>query len=106
MTEIRDLPSQPPAPTPTADQIDEQGAATTADQLAVPAPNLPTSQAAPVEPNILLGVDGQPTSGLDSVTFQPDNANEGAETDTLLFIETEDRQSEVAPNLFRATVCD
>lgn len=83
--------------TPAADEVDDQGAATTAGELAVPDPTVPTSEAPSAEPTTLPEGGEKPASGLNQVTFRPAGADDEIEEDALFFIETEDRQAEGVP---------
>lgn len=85
------------ATTPSANEVDEQGAATTAGELTVPDPTTPTSEALVLEPETMTEDEEQPAPGLTAVTFRPANAEDEAEEDALFLIETEARQSEAAP---------
>lgn len=83
--------------TPSSAEVDEQGAATTAGELVVPDPTIPTDQAETIEPDIVPEAEEQHASGLTPVTFRPANADDESEDDALFFIETEERQGEATP---------
>ncbi|KGN41048.1 hypothetical protein N801_09735 [Knoellia aerolata DSM 18566] len=82
--------------TPKADEVDEQGAATTAGDLVVPDPSVPTEDAAPTEPPVVPGELVEPDGGLEPLTWTTEGESEAPEA--LFFIESEARRSEAAPS--------
>ncbi len=80
--------------TPKADEVDEQGAATTAGALEVPDPTVPTREAMTVEPSVPSTEPTEPGTGLSPVTFTVDGNGEEA---ALFFVESSDRKAEVTP---------
>lgn len=82
--------------TPTATEVDEQGAATTAGDLPVPDPTVPTSDAPSVDPAVAADAIAEPEEGLVPVAFTT-TAVDGADQDALFFIETTQRQAEATP---------
>jgi type III restriction enzyme len=83
------------ATTPSAEEVDEQGAATTAGDLPVPDPNVPTDEAP--EQEAAAEAFEAPAPGLASVTFRAANTADDDEVEALFIIEAEDRQSEATP---------
>jgi type III restriction enzyme len=84
--------------TPTANEVDDQGAATTAGQLAVPDPAIPTEEAPEIEPTVLaVPAEEQTDQGLAPVIVRPGGTGDENEEAALFFIETGDRQVEETP---------
>jgi type III restriction enzyme len=81
--------------TPKADEVDEQGAATTAGDLDVPDPTVPTEQAATPEQAVRPSEPAGPAGGLKPLTWTTEGAE--GDADALFFIESDDRQKEAAP---------
>jgi type III restriction enzyme len=86
--------------TPTADEVDEQGAATTAGDLQVPDPDVPTSEKDSIGLGLQVGsmVDTEPGEGLQPVTFTVGGDSDDPDSqEALFFIETEEREREQPP---------
>lgn len=80
---------------PTADEVDEQGAATTAGDLEVPDPAVPIEQAETSDSAALPSEPAGPESGLEPLTWVTEGDEGDAEA--LFFVQTDDRQKEATP---------
>lgn len=91
----KDVLQQRMQATPGADEVDEQGAATSAGGVEVPDPTVKTEDAPYIEPQVEPAADASDDTVLKPVEFVIAGEDEVAET--LFFVEGEDRQKTAAP---------